>query len=62
MREHALTLTHAMHVPMQVRTASCGSTACMNSFGDEQLNVDMVADHLLFEALKYSVSGLAQGL
>jgi sedoheptulose-bisphosphatase len=39
----------------KVRTASCGSTACINSFGDEQLNVDMVADGLLFEALKYSV-------
>eukprot|EP00955_Chlamydomonas_euryale_P049108 354175-Chlamydomonas_euryale.AAC.9 len=39
----------------RVRTASCGGTACVNSFGDEQLAVDMVADGLLFEALKYSV-------
>ena len=28
----------------------------MNSFGDEQLAVDMVADKLLFEACRYSVS------
>ena len=38
----------------QVRTASCGGTACVNSFGDEQLAVDMLADKLLFEALKFS--------
>ena len=39
---------------MQVRTASCSGTACVNSFGDEQLAVDMLADKLLFEALRYS--------
>ncbi|CAN6553825.1 unnamed protein product [Malus baccata var. baccata] len=38
----------------KVRTASCGGTACVNSFGDEQLAVDMLADKLLFEALTYS--------
>jgi hypothetical protein len=43
-------------LPLQVRTASCAGTACLNSFGDEQLAVDMVADKLLFEALQYSVS------
>ncbi len=43
---------------LQVRTASCAATACVNSFGDEQLAVDLVADKLLFEALKYSVSEL----
>jgi hypothetical protein len=41
---------------MQVRTASCAGTACVNSFGDEQLAVDMVADKLLFDALRFSVS------
>jgi hypothetical protein len=40
----------------QVRTASCAGTACVNSFGDEQLAVDMLADKLLFEALRFSVS------
>ncbi len=40
---------------MQVRTASCAGTACVNSFGDEQLAVDMVADKLLFDALRFSV-------
>jgi hypothetical protein len=46
----------AWHVAcVQVRTASCGGTACLNSFGDEQLAVDVLADKLLFEALKYSV-------
>lgn len=44
----------------QVRTASCAGTACLNSFGDEQLAVDMVADKLLFEALRFSVSRNAQ--
>jgi sedoheptulose-bisphosphatase len=29
----------------------------VNSFGDEQLAVDMLADKLLFEALRFSVSG-----
>jgi hypothetical protein len=28
----------------------------VNSFGDEQLAVDMLADKLLFEALRFSVS------
>jgi hypothetical protein len=42
---------------LQVRTASCAGTACVNSFGDEQLAVDMLADKLLFEALRYSVRG-----
>jgi hypothetical protein len=44
------------HRLLQVRTASCAGTACVNSFGDEQLAVDMLADKLLFEALRYSVS------
>lgn len=39
---------------LQVRTASCGATACVNSFGDEQLAVDLLADKLLFEALRFS--------
>ncbi|PSS34495.1 Sedoheptulose-1,7-bisphosphatase [Actinidia chinensis var. chinensis] len=41
-------------IAFKVRTASCGGTACVNSFGDEQLAVDMLADKLLFEALTYS--------
>ncbi|KAM2042470.1 sedoheptulose-1,7-bisphosphatase, chloroplastic-like [Malus sylvestris] len=41
-------------IGFKVRTASCGGTACVNSFGDEQLAVDMLADKLLFEALTYS--------
>ena len=45
---------------LQVRTASCGATACVNSFGDEQLAVDLLADKLLFEALRFSVSTLAR--
>ena len=46
----------------QVRTASCGATACVNSFGDEQLAVDLLADKLLFEALRFSVSSAACSL
>ncbi|KAJ6982988.1 sedoheptulose-1,7-bisphosphatase [Populus alba x Populus x berolinensis] len=41
-------------IAFKVRTASCGGTACVNSFGDEQLAVDMLANNLLFEALTYS--------
>ncbi|GMH35321.1 hypothetical protein BSKO_03189 [Bryopsis sp. KO-2023] len=41
-------------IAFKVRTASCAATACVNSFGDEQLAVDLVADKLLFEALTYS--------
>lgn len=36
-------------IAFKVRTASCGGTACVNSFGDEQLAVDMLADKLLFD-------------
>jgi sedoheptulose-bisphosphatase len=41
-------------IAYKVRTASCAGTACVNSFGDEQLAVDMLADKLLFEALRFS--------
>ncbi|KAJ8764084.1 hypothetical protein K2173_004985 [Erythroxylum novogranatense] len=41
-------------IAFKVRTASCGGTQCVNSFGDEQLAVDMLANNLLFEALTYS--------
>lgn len=40
----------------QVATASCAGTACVNSFGDEQLAIDMLADKILFDSLKHSVS------
>lgn len=38
-------------ISFKVRMASCGGTACVNSFGDEQLAVDVLADKLLFEVL-----------
>lgn len=41
-------------IAFKVKTASCGKTACVNSFGDEQLAVDLLADKILFETLKYS--------
>merc|ERR1719230_2550155 len=41
-------------IAFKVRTASCSATSCVNQFGDEQLAVDMLADKLLFETLKYS--------
>lgn len=41
-------------ISFKVRTASCGATACINTFGDEQLAVDLLANKLLFEALRYS--------
>ena len=36
--------------------------SCVNSFGDEQLAVDLLADKLLFEALKFSVGPGWRGL
>jgi len=41
-------------IAYKVRTASCDKTACLNDFGDDQLAVDVLADKLLFEALRYS--------
>ncbi|BBN06631.1 sedoheptulose-bisphosphatase [Marchantia polymorpha subsp. ruderalis] len=41
-------------ISFKVRTASCGATACVNTFGDEQLAVDMLANKVLFEALLHS--------
>ncbi|KAK7287178.1 hypothetical protein RIF29_00279 [Crotalaria pallida] len=41
-------------ISFKVKTASCGGTQCVNSFGDEQLAVDLLANKLLFEALNYS--------
>jgi len=41
-------------IAYKVRTASCNATACINSFGDEQLAVDLLADKILFETLKFS--------
>ncbi|KAF7816360.1 sedoheptulose-1,7-bisphosphatase, chloroplastic [Senna tora] len=41
-------------IAFKVKTASCGGTQCVNSFGDEQLAVDLLANKLLFEALNYS--------
>ncbi|KAJ3680755.1 hypothetical protein LUZ60_015244 [Juncus effusus] len=41
-------------IAVKVRTASCSGTACINTFGDEQLAVDVLADKLLFQALQYS--------
>ena len=43
-------------IAFKVRTASCGGTACVNSFGDEQLAVDMLADKLLFEVQNYTLA------
>ncbi|CAI5489999.1 unnamed protein product, partial [Closterium sp. Naga37s-1] len=41
-------------IAFKVRTASCSATSCVNTFGDEQLAVDVLADKLLFEALRFS--------
>ncbi|KAF8775299.1 hypothetical protein HU200_004706 [Digitaria exilis] len=41
-------LAHAT-IAFKVRIASCGGTACVNSFGDEQLAVAMLANKLLFD-------------
>ncbi|EFN58668.1 hypothetical protein CHLNCDRAFT_19601 [Chlorella variabilis] len=55
LRQLMMSMSEAIRtIAYKVRTASCGGTACVNSFGDEQLAVDMLADKLLFEALRYS--------
>jgi sedoheptulose-bisphosphatase len=55
LRQLMMSMSEAIRtIAYKVRTASCGATACMNSFGDEQLAVDLLADKLLFEALKFS--------
>ncbi|XP_054788160.1 sedoheptulose-1,7-bisphosphatase, chloroplastic [Prosopis cineraria] len=41
-------------ISFKVKTASCGGTQCVNSFGDEQLAVDLLANKLLFDALRHS--------
>lgn len=46
-------------IAFKVRTASCGATACINTFGDEQLAVDLLADKLLFEVSAAARSILA---
>ena len=38
-------------IAFKVRTASCGGTQCVNTFGDEQLAVDVLADKLLFDVI-----------
>ncbi|CAG9465704.1 unnamed protein product [Pedinophyceae sp. YPF-701] len=48
MSEASRTIAH------KVRTASCEAQGCVNSFGDEQLAVDLLADKILFESLRYS--------
>ncbi len=47
-------------IAFKVRTASCGATACINTFGDEQLAVDLLADKLLFEVLLFSICLLSR--
>lgn len=55
LRQLMMSMSEAIRtIAYKVRTASCGGTACVNSFGDEQLAVDLLADKLLFEALRYS--------
>lgn len=38
----------------RVRTASTSGTSSVNSYGDEQLAVDLLADKIIFESLKFS--------
>ncbi|KAK9907614.1 hypothetical protein WJX75_007029 [Coccomyxa subellipsoidea] len=55
LRQVLMSLAEAVRtIAFKVRTASCGAANCVNTFGDEQLAVDLLADKLLFEALKFS--------
>ena len=58
LRQLMLSMGEAVRtIAYKVRTASCSATACINSFGDEQLAVDLLADKILFETLKFSGFG-----
>lgn len=55
LRQLMMSMAEAVRtIAFKVRTASCAGTACVNSFGDEQLAVDVLADNLLFDALRFS--------
>eukprot|EP01026_Neomeris_dumetosa_P044049 TRINITY_DN36_c1_g1_i2.p1 TRINITY_DN36_c1_g1~~TRINITY_DN36_c1_g1_i2.p1 ORF type:complete len:435 (-),score=61.10 TRINITY_DN36_c1_g1_i2:136-1296(-) len=55
LRQLMISMSEAVRtIAFKVKTASCAATACMNTFGDEQLAVDVLADKLLFESLKFS--------
>jgi sedoheptulose-bisphosphatase len=41
-------------IAYKVRTASCDTMACFNEFGDEQLAIDILANNIIFSALKNS--------
>lgn len=54
-RQSTLSLAEASRaIAHKVRTASCDAIGCVNSFGDNQLAVDVLADNILFEALRFS--------
>jgi len=55
LRQLMMSMSEAIRtIAFKVKTASCAATACINTFGDEQLAVDVLADKLLFESLRYS--------
>eukprot|EP01023_Acetabularia_acetabulum_P051716 TRINITY_DN5726_c0_g2_i2.p1 TRINITY_DN5726_c0_g2~~TRINITY_DN5726_c0_g2_i2.p1 ORF type:complete len:389 (-),score=84.09 TRINITY_DN5726_c0_g2_i2:164-1330(-) len=55
LRQLMMSMSEAIRtIAFKVKTASCAATACINTFGDEQLAVDVLADKLLFESLKFS--------
>jgi sedoheptulose-bisphosphatase len=55
LRRLMLSMAEAVRtIAYRVRTASTSGTASMNSYGDEQLAVDLLADKILFESLKFS--------
>jgi len=41
-------------IAYKIRTASCDSMACFNEFGDEQLAIDILANNVIFQALRDS--------
>jgi len=48
MSEAVRTISH------KVKSASCSGTACINYLGQEELPIHMLADRVLFEALRFS--------
>jgi sedoheptulose-bisphosphatase len=54
-RQTTLALAEASRaIAHKVRTASCDAIGCVNSFGDNQLAVDVLADNILFEVLRFT--------
>mmetsp|Transcript_14140 Transcript_14140/g.40071 ORF Transcript_14140/g.40071 Transcript_14140/m.40071 type:complete len:403 (-) Transcript_14140:195-1403(-) len=55
LRQVIMGLSEALRtIAYKVKTASCSGDTCINTFGSEQLPVELLADKLLLQTLRYS--------